>query len=291
MFFARALASAVCAILLLAGCAPSSSGGASAPAPVEFVAATYNIHIGKGMDKRLDLQRIADVITGAGAAVAGLQEVDRMTQRAGGVDQIAELARLTGMQAAYGKSIDLQGGEYGIAILVAGEILERRHELHPVGEEAERRSFLFVKARLKSSGRVIWIGNTHLGLVEADRRAQAAALLDAARGLDAPVVLLGDFNAEPDDGAAGVYTALSERFDDAWATAGRNAAASLAPLADSGIAAPEPYRGETWPANAPAKRIDYVWLRRGDPWSVRRCLVGATQASDHLPLFATLALE
>ena len=38
---------------------------------------TYNIHVGVGMDKKLDLQRIADVINAARPDLVGLQEVDR----------------------------------------------------------------------------------------------------------------------------------------------------------------------------------------------------------------------
>jgi endonuclease/exonuclease/phosphatase family metal-dependent hydrolase len=37
---------------------------------------TYNIHVGVGMDKKLDLQRIADVINHEKPDLVGLQEVD-----------------------------------------------------------------------------------------------------------------------------------------------------------------------------------------------------------------------
>ena len=37
---------------------------------------TYNIHHGKGIDKVVDLKRIADVITQSGAEIIGLNEVD-----------------------------------------------------------------------------------------------------------------------------------------------------------------------------------------------------------------------
>ena len=57
--------------------------------PHRMTALTYNIHHGEGVDGRLDLERIADVIRSSGADVVFLQEVDRGTQRAGGVDQVA----------------------------------------------------------------------------------------------------------------------------------------------------------------------------------------------------------
>src|SRR5262245_47743521 len=42
---------------------------------------TYNIHVGVGMDKKLDLQRIADVIKREHVDLVGLQEVDRGVER------------------------------------------------------------------------------------------------------------------------------------------------------------------------------------------------------------------
>ena len=56
---------------------------------------TYNIHVGVGMDKKLDLQRIADVINAERPDLVGLQEVDRGVKRTEGKDEIAELAKLT----------------------------------------------------------------------------------------------------------------------------------------------------------------------------------------------------
>lgn len=53
---------------------------------------TYNIQYGLGADGRFDLARIAGEI--AAADIIGLQEVERHWARSGGVDQVAELARL-----------------------------------------------------------------------------------------------------------------------------------------------------------------------------------------------------
>src|SRR5213082_4003434 len=58
---------------------------------------TYNIHVGVGMDKKLDLPRIAAVIKDQRADIVGLQEVDRGVERTGRIDEIGELAKLTHM--------------------------------------------------------------------------------------------------------------------------------------------------------------------------------------------------
>src|ERR1044071_9724032 len=59
---------------------------------------TYNIHVGVGMDKKLDLQRIADVINKEKPDLVGLQEVDRGVKRTEGKDEIAELAAMKKME-------------------------------------------------------------------------------------------------------------------------------------------------------------------------------------------------
>src|ERR1044071_7467187 len=78
---------------------------------------TYNIHVGVGMDKKLDLQRIADVINKEKPDLVGLQEVDRGVTRTEGKDEIAELAGFTSMSYAFAHNLDYQGGQYGVAIL------------------------------------------------------------------------------------------------------------------------------------------------------------------------------
>src|SRR5687768_15586880 len=97
-------------ILLISGCA-------TAPATDRLRVLVYNIHAGKDAGGAHNLQRVSEVIQSTRADVVLLQEVDRQTTRSGGVDHLAELERLTGMSGAYGKSLDFQGGQYGIAVL------------------------------------------------------------------------------------------------------------------------------------------------------------------------------
>ena len=48
---------------------------------------TYNIHHGEAMDGEFDYERLAKVITDLEPDVVALQEVDRGTRRADGIDQ------------------------------------------------------------------------------------------------------------------------------------------------------------------------------------------------------------
>ena len=75
--------------------------------------ASFNIAAGKVSD----MTAIAKAIRAMNVDVVALQEVDKLTARSGRVDQAAELAKLTGMQAVFGRAIDFDGGEYGLAFL------------------------------------------------------------------------------------------------------------------------------------------------------------------------------
>ena len=88
---------------------PLNSGAAPSASRIKLRVMTYNIHVGVGMDKQLDLERIADVIKQQHPDLVGLQEVDRGVTRTKGIDEIAELARLTGMQFAFAHNLDYQG--------------------------------------------------------------------------------------------------------------------------------------------------------------------------------------
>jgi endonuclease/exonuclease/phosphatase family metal-dependent hydrolase len=78
---------------------------------------SYNIRHGAGLDGKVDLQRIAKVIAKEKPEVVTLQEVDQECTRSGSVDQAAELGRLLKMEHRFGKFMDFQGGEYGMAVL------------------------------------------------------------------------------------------------------------------------------------------------------------------------------
>ncbi len=109
-------------LALIAGCAsdrggPTATPAQAAPPPVQLRVLTYNILHGAGLDGKLDLARTAEVIKRVNPDLVALQEVDKGTQRSGRVDEAAELGRLTGMHAVFGKAMDFNGGQYGEAIL------------------------------------------------------------------------------------------------------------------------------------------------------------------------------
>ena len=94
-------------------------------------------------------------------------------------------------------------------------------------------------------------------------------MLEALKGLEGPVLVVGDFNDVPTGGA---YKLMIDQFSDAWADAKTN------------------LEGFSYPADKPAKRIDYIFTRRSNQIRVRRAWIPATLASDHVPVLADLQL-
>ena len=124
-------------------------GGQDAPDTVRILA--YNIHHGEGVDRVLDLERIAALIRRVDPDLVALQEVDSVTDRTGGVDQAAELGRLTGLEPVFGRFMGYQGGAYGMALLSRWPVVRSDNLRLPDG--AEPRTALTAVVRTPATGR------------------------------------------------------------------------------------------------------------------------------------------
>src|SRR3954463_14774566 len=85
---------------------------------------TFNIHHGKGLDKQINLTRIAEVIKNSSADIIGLNEVDKQfSKRSFHVDQISWLAKQLNFEQAFSPSLiidhknSLNPKQYGNALL------------------------------------------------------------------------------------------------------------------------------------------------------------------------------
>jgi endonuclease/exonuclease/phosphatase family metal-dependent hydrolase len=258
---------ALSAIVVLTGTSTSASGESHRKSFVRVM--TYNIHVGVGIDNKLDLARIAQVIKREHPDFVGLQEVDRGVERTKRVDEIAELARLTRMEYAFAYNLHYQGGHYGVAVLSRYPILSVDHRRYDNTREARRRGFIRIEADVE--GRRLAFLTTHLDYQHEDgRRFETKQLLDALAPTPEPLIVVGDFNAEPDDSA---YKLMLTRFTDAW---------TQQKIAGSFDA------GNTYPADKPAKRIDYIFCAKQSGVRVRTVRVLGTLASDHRPVMADL---
>ena len=59
----------------------------------------------------MDLERIGRLINQVAPDLVALQEIDRLVQRTGFVDQPAEYGALTGMEPLFGDFMEYQGGQ------------------------------------------------------------------------------------------------------------------------------------------------------------------------------------
>lgn len=257
------IALVVFALLLLC------TAGFSAPAKQTLRVMTYNIHVGVGMDKKLDLQRIADVINREKPDLVGLQEVDRGVKRTEGKDEIAELGAMTRMHFAFAPNLDYQGGKYGVAILSRLPIKDTTHRMFENRREAERRGMLSIT--IDFNGKVITFVTTHLDYQFEDGRLfETEQLSRFLEGVKGPLIVVADLNDVPEGSA---YKLMRTRFDDAWVASRANG------------------DGFTFPADKPVKRIDHVFYRAGERMRAKKAWVVETLASDHVPVLADIEIE
>ena len=236
-------------------------------APLTLRVLTYNIHHGEGTDGRVDLTRLAGVMTRVHPDLVALQEVDEGTERASGIDELAELARLTDLHAAFGKAMDYWGGEYGVAVLSRWPLLRTHNDALPTSPDREPRTALTVEVEVGEGGPRIEFTSTHLdqGRDPENRLAQARYLNERlVRDDDRATILAGDLNARPD-------TPVMEMLETHWTN----------PLAVD----PSPIG----PSGRPRMRVDYVLLRPASSWRiVESSIVDDMVASDHRPLLVVL---
>lgn len=257
--------------LLLAACGP----GRLEPERSSIRVLVYNIHAGADAEGERNLERVAEILRSERIDIALLQEVDRGTQRSGGVDQPEVLAGLTDLRPVFGRTLDYQGGEYGIALLSALPVTE--WEIVPMAVEPpqqraggsyEPRGIL--RATLDAPPGRLHVLNTHLDASRDDHYRQQevrqlVALAERLRGAGEAVMLGGDLNAEPGSPVIRVLTAAGWR--DAWTECGSG-------------------EGLTFPSRASVKRIDYLFLSPDLRCTSARVL--ESDASDHLGLLVEL---
>lgn len=224
---------------------------------------TYNIHGGEGLDGKIDLPRLAGVIRGAEPDLVALQEVDRKTWRSGRIDQPAELARLTGMEVAYGPAMEYDDGHFGNAVLSRFPILSSRCHALPSPEGREPRSAIEVVVR-PDGGAPLRFFSAHFDhQIEDVRVSHARAVLAASAGAE-PAILAGDFNATP--GSPTLKTLLAS-WNDATAVSGML----------------------TFPSNPGRIKIDYVLHRPAGALKVVEArTLNEPVASDHCPVLVVL---
>ncbi|MFK7909411.1 MAG: endonuclease/exonuclease/phosphatase family protein [Akkermansiaceae bacterium] len=228
----------------------------------ELKVVSYNIHHGKGMDGKLDLKRIADVIRKEKPDLVALQEVDINVPRSGNIDQAKKLAELLGMHHAFGKTIDLDGGQYGNAVLSKFPI--KKSTVHKLPGPGEARVVLEVLIEI--DGAFISFASIHFHHKDREARMlQAMAMNGALHPRKHPLIVAGDFNAKPD-------SRTMKMIKESW---------HILPKVGLSL---------TIPASEPTSEIDYIMTRNLQQKGSTSKVIAEKVASDHRPVSGIIQL-
>jgi endonuclease/exonuclease/phosphatase family metal-dependent hydrolase len=224
---------------------------------------TWNVHGCVGTDGVLDVDRVARVVSSSGADIIGLQEVDCRRPLPSGENQLARLARKTGLEAVAGPTFRQDSGYFGNALLTRHAMADVSH-VDVTVEGREPRGILHVKVGI--GGRHVELFNTHFGLRMGERARQVERLLEVVEASHvATLIVLGDFNE--------------------W----RSRASALVQLTTA--FGPTPAI-RSFPSRFPIFAIDRIWVHPraalGRIRAIRTPL--ARVASDHLPICAEVGL-
>lgn len=216
---------------------------------------SYNIK--HGGDVGLDMSVIAADITSLSLDIVGLQEIDQLTSRVGGLDTMKALSEASGYQYyAFAKAINYKGGEYGTAVLSRYPIVSFDVIKLNSGTSEQR---CVGHAVIDVNGVLFDFFNTHLSYESLElRRGQFAHLATMLADCET-YILTGDFN-----------TADMTEFD---------------VLPDATLANPGKFG--TFPSSG--KAIDNIAV--SPDWNVVTVDMGPLGHSDHRLLWAELKFE
>ncbi|MGR5066283.1 endonuclease/exonuclease/phosphatase family protein [Photobacterium sp. DNB22_13_2] len=239
----------------------------------ELRIATFNM----AASRVSSLTEIAKAIKALEADVIAIQEVDVLTHRGGNVDQPQKLAELTGLNIEFGRAIDFDGGQYGLAIASKYPILKTDIIELPSGNREQRIAF---EAHIDVPGfeAPITVYNTHLDTKEnpSMRVEQVRALNDTAIDTRGIKILMGDMNDVPE---SITYQELSRYWNN---------------LND------EKVDFRSWPASNPEIQVDYVMTSKAQRWKIEEIVVPQSNTkyanfnwpavTDHLPIIIDMKM-
>ncbi len=221
---------------------------------------------GCGLDRRVNLERIAFLIEQEKVDIVGLNEVDHcFSRRSFFEDQGRWLANRLNMNYVFGPAISIgqkRKREYGNALLTRYPILDKHNYIFrfkvPV---AEPRSILEAKiAHDDKKNLKVLVSHFSIHPVLNNRMVRFCMDVDSS----VPTIIMGDFNRRPSSNA---YQKMIHKYED--------------------CAAAHPH--DTFPSQKPRERLDYIFF--SDHFKVIESRVIESHVSDHLPVVAELEFE
>ena len=155
--------------------------------------ATYNVHNTDGSNSIIG---IADEIKRSKADFVGLQEIDVGVRRSQNKNTLGEINKICGYPSAiFSKTIDYEGGEYGIASMFKFPLVSMEKYMLP--SVVEQR--IIVKLVLETDAGYVSFFNTHLSYKASDVRAQQLKFINSLLSKEKRYIMTGDFNIEDFD--------------------------------------------------------------------------------------------
>lgn len=195
-------------------------------------------------------------------------------------DQATGLGDRLGMRVRFARIYQLRGPrdslpprEFGVALLSrypiirwTNDSLTRLSTQQP--DPVPQRMPGLLEAVVSVRGIQVRVFNTHLDYRSDPRirRVQVSEMLNYVASRSMPTIVCGDMNAKPD---APELRPLRDRLTDAWRRSAE--------------------QGNTYPAEQPNERIDYILV--SPELRIRSTAVPVTAASDHRPVVADLLLD
>lgn len=229
---------------------------------------TFNIQHCLDYKKRIvDTNLFAYAIKKHNVDFCGLNEVRGAGPLEDYTDQTNAIADRIGFYGFFGEAIKVKStSPYGNAVVSrypfkSVETIkipdpEKQNELDRDGEPVHYESRCIIKAIINAEDKEICILVTHFGLALSERKNAVEKLCEIIDNTDLPLILMGDFNTEPDDE---ILSPLSERLKSVYASE------------------------NTFPSDNPQIKIDYIFYRGLE------CIHSETINeiyADHLPITA-----
>ena len=231
---------------------------------------TFNIQHALDFKKQvIDTDLFANAIIKHNVDFCGLNEVRNEGPIEGYTDQTNAIADKINYNRYFGEAIKVGGtSPYGNAVVckypfksvetISIPDPDSENEINPDGEPVHYESRCIIKSVIEENGKEICILVTHFGLAESERINAVKTLCGIIDSTDLPIILMGDFNTEPDEK---LLTPLFKR-----------------------LKCVDTYEN-TFPSDKPEIKIDYI-LYKG-----LECIYSETINeiyADHLPIVAGL---
>ncbi|WP_050907472.1 endonuclease/exonuclease/phosphatase family protein [Vibrio harveyi] len=227
------------------------------------------------------LDGIAEGIKTLNSDITAIIEIDKKTKRSGNIDQLALLKEKTNLHGEFAKTINFDGGEYGVAVMSKYPILKTESIQIPSGDEqlvlyaAEIKIPSFDSPILFLVAHYDWYADPKIRVEES--YAINNYILGNSDSLfknisSRIVILAGDFNAVPSDES---MFELSKYWN---------------------LVEKDTLDIRTWPTDNPIIGIDHILTSNAQKWQVMDLAIPQQDKaswairSDHLPVTAKLKL-